>query len=84
MPGYQMENIGKETKVKEFENSKLEKQEFEEDWEAEADPNPKLRGYRGPSKADFARQRKERKARLKTVHLRYDVMPETQQTTGPN
>ena len=83
MPGYPMENIGKETKVEELENSKVEKQEFEEDWEAEADPNPKLRGYRGPSKADFARQRKERKERLKTVHLRYNVfMQETQQTTG--
>ena len=83
MHGSPMENICNETKVKTL-DSKEEKQDSEEDWEAEADPNPKLRGYRGPSKADFARQRKERKARLKTVHLRYDVMPETQQTTGPN
>ena len=56
-------------------------EEVEEDWEAEADPNPKLRGYRGPTKADYARQRKERKERLKTVNVRYKVfMQETQQT----
>ena len=53
---------------------------IEEDWEAEADPNPKLRGYRGPTKADFARQRKERKERLKTVNVRYKVFTQVQET----
>ena len=54
-------------------------EKVEEDWEAEADPNPQLRGYRGPTKADFARQQKERKERLKTVNIRYTVfMQETQ------
>ena len=55
-------------------------EEVEEDWEAEADPNPKLRGYRGPTEADFARQWKERKERLKTVNARYKVFTQVQET----
>ena len=64
---------------------KGEKEEVSEDWEAEVDPNPVIRGYKGPTKADFARWWKERKERLKTIHLRYPVlMQETQQTLPQN
>ena len=48
---------------------KGKKEEVSEDWEAEADPDPVIRGYKGPTK-----ERKERLKRLKQ---------ETQQREGP-
>ena len=72
-----LDNAGvKDVQVKEVEMKSDKEEKVEEDpyfWEKEVNPNPEMRGYRGRTKEDIRREKKERKARLKTTDQRFPV-----------